>query len=61
MKSMNILVFPTGEVLLETQGFIDDACRDASRALEKALGIITQDRSSITFDSLPSQSQEIRS
>ena len=43
MKSIHILVSPTGEVLLATKGFTDDACRDASRALEKALGIITQE------------------
>ena len=61
MKSIHILVSPTGEVFLATKGFTDDACREASRALEKALGIITQDRPSTTFESLTSQSQEIRS
>ena len=38
MKTIEIIVSPTGEVRLETKGFQGAECRDASRFLERALG-----------------------
>jgi len=43
MKTIDILVSPTGEVRLETRGFTGPSCREASRQLEAALGLTQSD------------------
>ncbi len=37
-KIIRVIVGPKGESRVETRGFSGDACRDASRFLEQALG-----------------------
>jgi hypothetical protein len=44
MRRIQVQISPTGEVALETHGFEGSSCRDASRALERALGLITRDQ-----------------
>ena len=44
MRRIQVQISPAGEVALETQGFEGSSCRDASRALERALGLITRDQ-----------------
>ena len=39
MKTIELLVAPDGSSRLETRGFAGEACRDASRFLEEALGV----------------------
>ena len=38
MKTIEIIISPSGESRVETKGFAGSACRDASRFLELALG-----------------------
>jgi len=38
LKTIEIIVSPTGQSRLETRGFQGTACREASRFLETALG-----------------------
>ena len=38
MKTITIIVLPTGETSLETKGFAGAECREASRFVEEALG-----------------------
>jgi hypothetical protein len=38
VKTIEITVGPRGETRVETKGFAGDACREASRFLEQALG-----------------------
>jgi len=38
MKTIEIIVSPTGEATVQTRGFTGAACQDASRFLEQALG-----------------------
>ncbi len=38
MKTIEIIVSPTGQSRLETRGFQGSECREASRFLETALG-----------------------
>ena len=38
MRILTIIVSPDGAARVETQGFAGASCRDASRALEQALG-----------------------
>ena len=41
MKTIEIVVSPTGETQVETKGFSGSECRDASRFIEEALGKCT--------------------
>ena len=43
MKTIEITISPTGETTLQTKGFTGSTCRDASKALERALGIVQSD------------------
>ena len=47
--SIEIVVSPTGAVRVQTRGFRGGMCRDASRALEVALGTRTTARLSGEF------------
>lgn len=38
MKTIEILVSPTGETSIQTKGFTGSGCRDASQFIEEALG-----------------------
>ena len=38
-KFIEVTVSPKGEIKIETKGFTGASCRDASRALEQALGV----------------------
>ena len=44
MQQIRVLISPAGEVQLETRGFPDSSCKDASRALERALGLVVRDQ-----------------
>ena len=43
MRRIIIAISPEGEVSLQTTGFADGTCKDASRAMEKALGLTLSD------------------
>jgi hypothetical protein len=43
-KIIEIIVSPTGQTTIETKGFAGSSCRDASRFLEEALGLRTDER-----------------
>ena len=49
MKTIEVTVSPTGETTVETKGFTGPACRDASRALEQALGATAAERLTAEF------------
>lgn len=44
MKIIEVIVSPSGETRVETKGFAGASCRDASRALEQALGCQTDEQ-----------------
>lgn len=44
MKTIQIIIDPKGQVRLETKGFSGASCRQASKALEQALGLIESDQ-----------------
>ncbi len=48
MKTITILIDRTGQVSMQTHGYEGQACRDASKALERSLGIVLTDKP--TFD-----------
>jgi hypothetical protein len=43
MKSIEITISPTGETVVQTKGFTGSTCREASKTLEQALGIVQSD------------------
>jgi hypothetical protein len=49
MKIIEVIVSPAGEVKIETKGFVGASCRDASRFLEEALGVKTEERLTAEF------------
>ena len=43
MKTIEITVSPAGETRVQTKGFTGPACRDATKLLERALGVVASD------------------
>jgi len=41
MRIIEITVSPTGQIRIEAHGFVGSSCRDATQALERALGQVT--------------------
>jgi hypothetical protein len=39
-RSLEIIVSPTGEIQIEAVGFVGSACKEATKALEEALGTL---------------------
>ena len=49
MKTINIIISPSGETRVETKGFAGSECRNASRFLESALGKTTSESLTAEF------------
>ncbi len=43
-QTIEVTVSPTGEMTVQTKGFRGSSCRDASKAIERALGIVQTDK-----------------
>ncbi|MFO0865668.1 MAG: DUF2997 domain-containing protein [Gemmataceae bacterium] len=56
-RFMEIIVSPQGETTLQTKGFQGPECLEASRFLERALGIGVQERKTAEFFAQASQQQ----
>lgn len=44
MKFITITIDRTGQVSIQTQGFEGIACKDASKAFERSLGVVLSDK-----------------
>ena len=44
MKTIEIIVDVNGECSVQTKGFIGSSCREASKLIEQALGIVQSDK-----------------
>lgn len=60
MKTIEILISPTGETTIQTEGFAGAECQQASAFLEKALGTKTSERLTSEFYHEQTQQQELR-
>jgi hypothetical protein len=59
-KVIEVTVSPQGETTVQTKGFVGADCQQASKWLEQALGIATQDlKTSEFFVNTTDQVQEI--
>ena len=43
-QTIEIIISPTGAATVQTKGFAGASCRQASKALEQALGIVQSDQ-----------------
>lgn len=59
-KIIEVTVLPNGETKLETRGFTGGECRDASRVIEQALGISTQEKLMAEFYQSAQSTPELR-
>jgi hypothetical protein len=48
-KTIIITISPTGETKIESKGFTGTSCRDATRPLEQALGVVESDNPTAEF------------
>jgi hypothetical protein len=58
MKTINIIVAPTGESTVETKGFTGSSCRAASQFIEQALGQRTGEQLTAEFHQTQSVQQQ---
>ena len=49
MKTIEVIVSPTGQVRVETKGFVGNECQAASRFIEQALGKRTTEQLTSEF------------
>lgn len=42
-RTIEVIVNPAGEATVQTKGFGGSSCRDASRFIERALGVVQSD------------------
>jgi hypothetical protein len=59
-QTIEITVSPTGETTVQTKGFTGSSCRDASKALERALGIVQSDSPTAEMYQAQTVSQPLR-
>ncbi len=60
MKTIEIVIDPAGEARLQTRGYSGPSCRDASRLLEQALGIVQSDTPTTEMYQSQTQTQPVR-
>ena len=58
MKTIEIVISPTGQTRIETKGFTGATCREASQFLEAALGQRTGEQRTAEFYRNTSQQSE---
>jgi hypothetical protein len=60
LKTIEVIVSPKGETKIETKGFVGSACKAASEALEKALGLKQSEQLTAEFYSQQTQQQQLK-
>ncbi len=60
MKTIEIIVSPTGQTQVETKGFTGSSCRQASELIELALGRRTGEQLTSEFHQTQSQQQNVQ-
>lgn len=61
MKTIEIVVGPKGETIVQTKGFVGPECQEASRFVEQALGKRTSEQKTADFFQQGQQaSQDLR-
>jgi len=58
--TIEIIVSPKGETTVQTKGFAGSSCRDATKALEKALGMVQSDRATTEMHQTGTAGQQVK-
>lgn len=59
-QTIQITVSPQGAVSIKTAGFSGSSCRDATRELERALGMVSSEKLLPEFHSQAGTSEQIK-
>ena len=59
-RVIEVIVSPTGETSVQTKGFAGPDCLQASKFLEQALGVTTQNQHTVEFYQTSSVQQELK-
>jgi hypothetical protein len=59
-RIIEVVVSPTGETTVQTKGYAGADCLQASKFLEQALGVTTNDRKTAEFHQAESAEQQLR-
>lgn len=59
-KTIEVIVSPKGETTVQTKGFAGQECLAASKLLEQALGVTTDDNKTAEFHLAPQAEQQVR-
>lgn len=57
-RTIEILISPEGETTITTRGFTGSSCREASRAIEQALGQRIDEQLTAEFHQAPAVEQQ---
>jgi len=60
MKTIEIIVSPKGESVIQTKGFAGLSCREATKALEQALGAVQADKATAEMYQTATAGQQIK-
>lgn len=60
MKTIRVLISPTGEITIDTKGFKGASCKEASQFLEQALGTKTSEKIKSEFYQQASAEEQVR-
>jgi hypothetical protein len=58
-RIIEVIVSPQGEVIMQTKGYAGSACLQASKFLEQALGVVTNDQKTAEFYATEVAQQQI--
>lgn len=59
-RIIEVLISPTGETTIQTKGYAGADCLQASKWLEKALGITTSDHKTAEFHQASQSQQQVQ-
>jgi Protein of unknown function (DUF2997) len=59
-RIIELLISPKGETTLQTKGYAGADCQQASKWLEQALGVATNDRKTAEFYQQPEAEQRVQ-
>lgn len=60
MRVIEVIVSPKGETTVQTKGYAGNACLQASRSLEQALGAVAGDKKTAEFYSEAQAEQHVQ-
>jgi hypothetical protein len=59
-RVIEVTISPTGEVTVQTKGYVGSDCLQASRFLEQALGVVSSDHKTAEFYQVENNQQQVQ-